>query len=46
MFDQLDLFLTSNSDYEEEQKIKEHQRQVALAIEKAKKEREEFLMPI
>jgi hypothetical protein len=43
MFDQLDLFLTSNSDYEEEQKIKEHQRKVALAIEKAKKEREEFL---
>lgn len=43
MFNQLDLFATTNCDFEEEQKIREKQQQVALAIEKAKQERNEFL---
>lgn len=43
MTDQLDLFTTSNCDYEEERKIKEHQKNLALYIERLKKEREEFL---
>lgn len=41
--DQLDLFLTTNCDYEEEQRIKEKQRQVALEIERKLEERREFL---
>ena len=43
MVDQLNLFLTSNSDFEEEQKIKEQQKQVAMRIERLKSERNEFL---
>ena len=43
MVSQMDLFLTSNSDFEEEQKIKEQQKQVAMRIEKLKSERNEFL---
>ena len=51
MFDnQIDLFVASNCDYEEEQKTlelelaeKRKQRNIALAIEKAQKERQEFL---
>ena len=40
---QLDLFSTSNTDYEEERKGQEKQRNVALAIERKLKERQEFL---
>jgi len=43
MVSQLDLFLTSNSDYEEEKKEKEKQKQLALKIERMKSERNEFL---
>lgn len=43
MVEQIDLFMASNCDYEEEQKIKEQQRNLALKIERLKKEREEFL---
>lgn len=43
MVSQMDLFMTSNCDYEEEKKENEKQMNIALAIEKAKKEREEFL---
>lgn len=43
MYSQMDLFLTSNNDYEEENKIKEQQKQVALRIERERKERQEFL---
>ena len=43
MVDQLDLFSTTSCDFEEEQKIKEQQRNVALKIEKLKKERNDFL---
>ena len=43
MVSQMDLFLTSNSDFEEEQKIREQQKQVAMRIEKLKSERNEFL---
>ena len=50
MFDQLDLFLTTNCDFEEERKAlelelaeKRKQQSIALAIEKAQKERQEFL---
>lgn len=50
MLDQLDLFSTSNCDYEEEQKELEEkqrvlatQRKVSMEIERKKKEREEFL---
>lgn len=43
MCEQLDMFATSNSDFEEEQRIKEHQKNLALKIERLRKEREEFL---
>ena len=43
MSDQLDLFATANCDYEEEEKIKEKQRQKALLIERLKQEKQEFL---
>lgn len=43
MVEQMDLFATSSCDYEEENKIKEQQKNLALKIEKLKKEREEFL---
>lgn len=43
MVDQLDLFSTTNCDFEEENKIKEKQRNIALKIEKLKQERNEFL---
>lgn len=43
MIDQLDLFATSNCDYEEEQKELEKQRNLTLKLEKLKKERQEFL---
>lgn len=42
MVEQINLFMASNCDYEEERKIKEKQREVARRIELAKKEREEF----
>lgn len=40
---QLDLFSTSNTNFEEERKEQEKQRNIALAIEKKLKERQEFL---
>ena len=40
---QLDLFSTSNTDYEEERKEQEKQRNITLAIERKLKERQEFL---
>lgn len=40
--DQLDLFLSTNEDLEQE-RIKEQQRNLALKLEQQKKEREEFL---
>jgi len=40
---QMDLFMTTNCDYEEEQKEREKQRNIALRIEKLKQERNEFL---
>lgn len=43
MTDQLDLFATSNHDFEEERKEQEKQRQIALRIERLKQERLEFL---
>lgn len=50
MFDQIDLFVSSNCDYEEEQKQREEenrilqmQQKVAQEIEQKRKEREEFL---
>lgn len=43
MVDQLDLFSTTRCDFEEEQKIKEQQRNVALKLERLKQERNEFL---
>ena len=43
MVSQLDLFSTSNTNYEEEQKEQEKQRNIALAIERKLKERQEFL---
>ena len=43
MEEQLNLFLTSNCDYEEEQKEKLEQQRVAQEIERARKERNEFL---
>ena len=43
MVDQLDLFSTTYCDFEEERRIEEKRRNIALAIEKAKKEREDFL---
>lgn len=43
MVDQIDLFASSNCDFEEEQKELEKQRNIALAIEKRKKERLDFL---
>lgn len=43
MVEQIDLFSASVCDYEEENKVKEQQRQVALRIEKLKQEREDFL---
>ena len=42
MTDQLDLFATSNCDYEEEQKKLRKQREVALRLEQMHQEREEF----
>lgn len=43
MLEQMDLFTTTNCDYEEEQKEKEKQRNIALRIERLKQERQEFL---
>lgn len=43
MVQQMDLFATTNCDFEEERRIEEKRRNIALAIEKAKKEREDFL---
>lgn len=43
MVDQLDLFATTNCDYEEQKKLEEKQRNIALKIEQQLKEREEFL---
>ena len=43
MNDQLDLFATTNCNFEEEQRVKERQKQVAMEIERYKKEREKFL---
>lgn len=40
----MDLFATTNCDYEEEQKEKEQRMNVALAIEQKQKERQEFLI--
>ena len=43
MLDQLDLFSTSNTDFEEEQQEKEKQRNKTLLLERKKQERLEFL---
>lgn len=43
MLEQMDLFLTTNCDYEEEQKEQERKRNLTLQLERAKKERQEFL---
>ena len=43
MVSQLDLFSTSNTNFEEERKEQEKQRNIALAIERKLKERQEFL---
>lgn len=43
MVDQLDLFQTANCDFEEEQRIKEKQKNIALRIEQLRQERQEFL---
>lgn len=43
MTDQLDLFATSNHSFEEERKVEEKQRQLALRIERMKQERNDFL---
>lgn len=43
MTEQMDLFLTSESNYEEEQQIKEKQKNIALRIEHLRQERQEFL---
>ena len=39
----MDLFMTTNCDYEEETREKEKQRNIALRIERLKQERQEFL---
>ena len=43
MCEQLDLFATANDNFEEEQAEKEKERQIAMTIEKAKQERQDFL---
>lgn len=43
MVEQMDLFATTNCDFEEEQKIKEKQKNLALLLERKKQERLEFL---
>ena len=40
---QLDLFATTNCDYEEEKRIEEKKRNIALKIEQQRQERQEFL---
>ena len=40
---QLDLFSTSNTDFEEERKEQEKQRNITLAIERKLKERQELM---
>lgn len=42
MVDQLDLFATTNTDYEEEQRTLTRQREIAKQLEERKKAREEF----
>lgn len=43
MVEQYDLFATSNCDFEEEQRIKEKQRQKAMQLERLRQERQDFL---
>lgn len=43
MCNQLDLFATANCDFEEEQRVKEKQKNLTIQLEQAKKDREEFL---
>ena len=43
MVDQLNLFLTTNDNFEEEQKEQEKKRNLALKLERLKSERNEFL---
>lgn len=43
MTEQLDLFMSANTDYAEQEQEKAKQVKIAMAIEKAKKERQDFL---